>query len=81
MHVQKGTPNLVTADRRRFVYPLWEKKQRKNWLEKSERARIWATFEEAAKLVREAGLKRLFNELPKETKGSIVEENSGSNSK
>ena len=63
------------------VYPLWVKKQRKNWREKSERARIWATFEEAAKLVREPGLKRLFNELAKETKGSIAEENSGSNSK
>jgi ADP-ribose pyrophosphatase YjhB (NUDIX family) len=41
------------------VYPLWVKKQSKNWREKSERARIWATFEEAA-LVREPGLKRLF---------------------
>ena len=63
------------------VYPLWVKKQRKNWREKSERARIWATFEEAAKLVREPGLKRLFNELAKETKASTAEENSGSNSK
>ena len=63
------------------VYPLWVKKQSKNWREKSERARIWATFEEAAKLVREPGLKRLFNELAKETMASTTEENSGSNSK
>jgi 8-oxo-dGTP pyrophosphatase MutT (NUDIX family) len=63
------------------VYPLWVKRQRKNWPEKSERTRIWATFEEAAKLVREPGPKRLFNELAKETKGSVAEESSGSNSK
>jgi 8-oxo-dGTP pyrophosphatase MutT (NUDIX family) len=63
------------------VYPLWVKKLRKNWRERSERARIWATFEEAAKLVRERSLKRLFNELAKETGGSLTEENRGSNSK
>ena len=64
------------------VYPLWVKKQRKNWPEKSERTRIWATFEEAAKLVREPGLKRLLEALAKENHGSILgnvaEENGGS---
>jgi 8-oxo-dGTP pyrophosphatase MutT (NUDIX family) len=45
------------------VYVLWVKKQRKNWREKSERARIWTSFEDAEKLVREPGLKRLFSEL------------------
>ena len=55
-----------------IVYPLWVKKQRKNWREKSERARIWATFEEAAKLVREPGLKRLFSELAKETEEALL---------
>ncbi len=66
------------------VYPLWVKKQRKNWPEKAERARIWATFEEAAKLVREPSLKRLFEYLGKETAlalGADPDENSGSNSK
>ncbi len=48
------------------VYPLWVEKQRKNWPEKKERTRIWATFEEAAKLVREPALKRLFLELARE---------------
>ena len=72
-----NSPRLVDV----VVYPLWVKKQRKNWREKSERARISATFEEAAKLVREPGLKRLFNELAKETKGNVAEENSGSISK
>jgi len=42
------------------VYPLWVRKQRKNWQEKGERVRVWATLDEAAKLVREPGLKRLF---------------------
>ena len=63
------------------VYPLWVKKQRKNWQEKGERTRIWATFEEAAKLVREPGLKRLFTELANENRRSLVsidEENRGS---
>jgi 8-oxo-dGTP pyrophosphatase MutT (NUDIX family) len=51
------------------VYPLWVKKQHNNWQEKTERTRIWAKLEEAAKLVREPGLRALFIELANETKG------------
>jgi 8-oxo-dGTP pyrophosphatase MutT (NUDIX family) len=62
------------------VYPLWVKKQHRNWREKSERARIWATFEEAAKLVREPGLKKLFTELANETKRASIVSVDGENS-
>jgi 8-oxo-dGTP pyrophosphatase MutT (NUDIX family) len=48
------------------VYPLWVKKEHKHWSEQRERRRIWATLEEAAKLVREAGLQRLFLLLAEE---------------
>ena len=50
------------------VYLLWVRKQRKAWPEQKERTRIWATLEDAAKLVREPGLKRLFTELEDEAR-------------
>jgi 8-oxo-dGTP pyrophosphatase MutT (NUDIX family) len=48
------------------VYVLWVKKELKKWSEQSERTRIWATFEEAAKLVSEPGLQRLFADIADE---------------
>lgn len=48
------------------VYPLWVKKELKRWSEQDERTRIWAMFEEAAKLVREPGLQRLFSNIAAE---------------
>jgi 8-oxo-dGTP pyrophosphatase MutT (NUDIX family) len=62
---RKLLPNesrLVDVD----VYPLWVKKELKRWSEQHERTRIWATFEEAAKLVREPGLQRLFSDIADE---------------
>ena len=53
------------------VYVLWVRKQRKSWAEQKERTRIWATLEDAAKLVREPGLKRLFAELEDETRSAL----------
>ena len=53
------------------VYVLWVRKLRKSWVEQKERARIWATLEDAAKLVREPGLKRLFAELEAETRAAL----------
>jgi 8-oxo-dGTP pyrophosphatase MutT (NUDIX family) len=43
------------------VYALWVRKELKKWSEQRQRTRIWATFEEASKLVREPGLQRLFS--------------------
>ena len=53
------------------VYVLWVRKLRKSWPEQKERTRIWATLEDAAKLVREPGLKRLFAELEDETREAL----------
>ena len=53
------------------VYVLWVRKLRKSWVEQKERTRIWATLEDAAKLVREPGLKRLFAELEDETREAL----------
>ena len=53
------------------VYVLWVRKQRKSWPEQKERTRIWTTLEDAAKLVREPGLKRLLAELQAETRAAL----------
>ena len=53
------------------VYVLWVRKQRKSWAEQKERTRILATLEDAGKLVREPGLKRLFAELEYETRAAL----------
>ena len=53
------------------VYVLWVRKQRKSWREQKQCTRIWATLEDAAKLVREPGLKRLFAELEAETRAAL----------
>jgi hypothetical protein len=45
------------------VHALWVRKQHKHWREEKERNRVWASFSDAAKLVREPGLKKLFNEM------------------
>jgi hypothetical protein len=48
------------------VYPLWVKKEHKRWSEQRERTRVWTTFEEASKMVREPDLQRLFLLLAEE---------------
>jgi 8-oxo-dGTP pyrophosphatase MutT (NUDIX family) len=53
------------------IYALWVKKEQKSWSEQKERTRIWATFSEAAKMVREPGLQRLFNALDDEIEGRL----------
>jgi 8-oxo-dGTP pyrophosphatase MutT (NUDIX family) len=40
------------------IFPLKVKRQRKKWPEKNERSRIWVAPREAAKLVKNAGLRR-----------------------
>ncbi|MFT3731934.1 MAG: NUDIX hydrolase [Hyphomicrobium sp.] len=63
------------------VYVLWVKKQLKQWREQTERTRIWTTFEDAEKLVREPGLKKLFADLALETGASLEERASKASNK
>jgi len=51
------------------VYPLWVKKELNRWSEQRQRTRIWASFDEASKMVRELGLQRLFLSLAEEVEG------------
>ncbi len=45
------------------VYVLWVKKQRKSWLEKDQRVRVWFTQGDAARKVREPRLKTLISQF------------------
>ncbi|RUO99214.1 NUDIX hydrolase [Hyphomicrobium sp.] len=56
------------------VYPLWVRKELKKWSEQSERTRIWATFDQAAKLVREPSLQRLFSKIADDLRNHSADE-------
>ena len=53
------------------VYALWVRKQRQHWPEENERTRVWASLSDAARLVREPGLKKLLNEMAEQLPNEI----------
>lgn len=59
-HYQKRLDNGRTADCEVGVYPLWVKRQHKDWPERKQRETEWFTFSQAALLVEEGELVTLL---------------------